>query len=291
MYGSDGVTVLRIFSPLTGDIYKKDQLGEIQPKYERMPLEGLCDYLQDIQRAIQCEYLENEGANGLTVYLEQKNLKRKVLTMIPSAELWEDQLWSVMEIRSTEKITKEEETALIHMWEKQVTGAFGDRILLHTIYTDQGELYLNLWNDSEDFVICPEAELKRTHSMNGIEKMRWVKTLIDEKTGGTQQITVGGNENLCIRSSEACQVALSLAMVWNHKSGQYDCEVKGYTQICSGYQNAEGVKKLAEAYQQIGELIDLIEKEKICMTEEELHLFCQEIAEEEITAGPGLQVY
>lgn len=196
MDGSDGVTVLRVFSPLTGDLYKKDQVGKIQPKYERMPLEELCNHLQDIHQAIQCEYLDNEGANGLTVYLEQKNLKRKVLTMIPSAELWENQVWSVLEVRSTEKITEEEEAALIDMWEKQVTGAFGDRILLHTIDTDQGELYLNLWNDSEDFVICPEAELKKPHGMNGIEKMHWVRAFIDEKTGGTQQIAVGVNENL-----------------------------------------------------------------------------------------------
>lgn len=26
MYGSDGITVLRVFSPLTGDIYKKDEV-------------------------------------------------------------------------------------------------------------------------------------------------------------------------------------------------------------------------------------------------------------------------
>lgn len=291
MYGSDGITALRVFSLLTGDIYKKDEVGRLQYKYEQMPMERLCDHLQDIQQAIQCEYLENEGANRLTVYLEQKNLKRKVLTMIPSAELWDNQLWSVLEIRATETITKEEETALIHMWEKQLTGDFGDRILLHTISTDQGELYLNLWNDSEEFVICPEAELKRTHSMNGIEKMRWVKTIIAEKTGGIQQITVGTNENLCIRSSETCQATLSLAMVWNHKSGRYDCEVKGYTHMYSGYQNAEGVKKLAEAYQQIGELIDFIENENISMTEEELQLFFREIAEEEIVAGPELQTY
>lgn len=59
----------------------------------------------------------------------------------------------------------------------------------------------------------------------------------------------------------------------------------------SGYQNAEGVKKLAEAYQQIGELNDLIENENISMTEEELHLFFRDIAEEEIVAGPELQTY
>mgnify|MGYP003253238667 CR=1 FL=1 len=202
--------------------------------YEQMPMEGLCDHLQNIQQAIQCEYLENEGANGLTVYLEQKNLKRKVLTMIPSAELWDSQIWSGLEIRATETITKEEEE---------------------------------------------------------IEKMRWVKTLIAEKTGGTQQITTGTNENLCIRSSETCQAPLSLAMVWNHKSGRYDCDVKGYTHMYSGYQNAEGVKKLAEAYQQIGELIDLIVNENITMTEEELQLLCREIAEEELVAGPELQTY
>lgn len=58
----------------------------------------------------------------------------------------------------------------------------------------------------------------------------------------------------------------------------------------SGYQNAEGVNKLAEVYQQIGELIDLIETENICLTEE-LHFFCREIAAEEIAAGPELQTY
>ena len=68
----------------------------------------------------------------MTVYLEQKNLKRKVLNMLPSAGLWEHQLWSVLEIRATETITKEEEAALIHMWEKQLTD-FGDRCYLHRL--------------------------------------------------------------------------------------------------------------------------------------------------------------
>lgn len=69
----------------------------------------------------------------MTVYLEQKNLKRKVLNMLPSAGLWAHLLWSVLEIRATETITKEEEAALIHMWEKQLTGDFGDRMLLTPI--------------------------------------------------------------------------------------------------------------------------------------------------------------
>lgn len=35
MYGSDGITALRVFSPLTGDIYKKDEVGRLQYKYEQ----------------------------------------------------------------------------------------------------------------------------------------------------------------------------------------------------------------------------------------------------------------
>ncbi len=45
MYGSAGITVLRVFSPLTGDIYKKDRVGKLQFKYEQMPMEGRCDHL------------------------------------------------------------------------------------------------------------------------------------------------------------------------------------------------------------------------------------------------------
>lgn len=45
MYGSDGITVLRVFNLLTGDIYKKDQVGKLQFKYERMSMEELCDHL------------------------------------------------------------------------------------------------------------------------------------------------------------------------------------------------------------------------------------------------------
>ena len=46
MYGSDGITVLRVFNLLTGDIYKKGiKVGKLQFKYERMSMEELCDHL------------------------------------------------------------------------------------------------------------------------------------------------------------------------------------------------------------------------------------------------------
>lgn len=127
--------------------------------------------------------------------------------------------------------------------------------------------------------------------MNSIEQMRWAKQLIEEKTGGLQELVVGNvHDDLYIRTSDKATVGLYLSVLPNKKTDRYDCIFKAYTRTCGGYNNSKKMQALADEYQNVTDVLKQLEKAKISLTEDELQSFVGEIksAEEQQTTAPQL---
>ena len=91
---------IRLFSPLTAEIYFRDDWGDISNESEEVNPAELCRYEDEIQKQILKEYIESEGDSGLAVYLDNQLLARKIRCMNPTVESWHGELWGVLEVQS-----------------------------------------------------------------------------------------------------------------------------------------------------------------------------------------------
>ena len=120
----------------------------------------ICDYQEDILSLIEREHLDTEGDRGLAVYLDHVLLRRKVYSMNPTVEIWQGELWGVLEVRTHGKLSAGEMQELISEWSGQCSDGWGEGFEQRPINTGDGELYVSFWNAGSDFSIRPEQELK-----------------------------------------------------------------------------------------------------------------------------------
>lgn len=151
---------LRLFSPLTANLYTPDEYGDILDWPEELTPAALCGYEGEILKLIAKEHLASEGDRGLAVYLHNDSLQEKVYSMNPTVESWAGELWGVLEVKSNGELSPAELDALTEEWCGQESDGWGEGFEQRPIKTDDGELYVSFWNAGKDFFIKPEQELK-----------------------------------------------------------------------------------------------------------------------------------
>lgn len=162
---TESLTELRLFSPLKGFRYPYDEeWGGVSDQMEEItPLE-LRLYEGEILERIEQEHLEEEGERGLAVYLHNRLLKRKVFSMNPTVETWNDELWGVLEVKSHGELSPQELSGLMDEWRGQESDGWGEGFEQREIKTEEGDLYVSFWNSGDDFFIKTEQELKQEPS-------------------------------------------------------------------------------------------------------------------------------
>ena len=127
-----------------------------------MPMSGrdICGYQEDILSLIEQEHLDTEGDRGLAVYLDNVLLGRKVYSMNPTVEVWQGELWGVLEVQTRGELSAGEMQELISEWSGQCSDGWGEGFEQRPINTGDGELYVSFWHSGSDFSIKPEQELK-----------------------------------------------------------------------------------------------------------------------------------
>lgn len=154
------LTTLRLFSPLYPQVFTRDEYGDLNWEPEEMSTQELCDYREEILRAIADRRLDSEGDRGLAVYLHNALLGRKVYSMNPTVEEWDGRLWGVLEVQTHGELSEGELRELTEEWSGQCSDGWGEGFEQQEIKIDQGELNVSFWHSGGDFVIQPEAELK-----------------------------------------------------------------------------------------------------------------------------------
>ena len=117
--------------------------------------------------------------------------------------------------------------------------------------------------------------------MNEIEKLWQAKQRIEEATAGKQRLTIGFGGYLTVQVDQGCLAAIYLAMIKNRQSGMYHCDVKGYVRTFSGYRNGACMDQLTAELEAMASLVKELEQLEICIGEEELLTFCQELRSQE----------
>lgn len=153
----------RLWSPLFPTIFRKDEWGSLEMEAEDLTTSEIVEYHEIILEQIEREKLTNEGDRGLAIYLDD-SLKKKVYSVNPTVEEWEDKLWGVTEVKSYGELTSKEYDELILELTGQFSDGWGEGFEQRPLKTDEGELYISFWDSSNEFIIKPEDEFKNEPS-------------------------------------------------------------------------------------------------------------------------------
>ena len=153
-------TVLKLFSPLCARQYERDDWGQPGDREQEVYSCELCGYAEEIRKAVEKENEYLDGERGLAEYIDNKILNRKVSGMKPSVEVWNDELWGVLEVQVHGELSEGEMKELISEWSGQESDGWGENLEQQPIKTEDGELYVSFWHSGADFFIKPEQELK-----------------------------------------------------------------------------------------------------------------------------------
>ena len=160
----------RLFSPLSGLLYPYDEdWGGISDQPMEIGPGDLCQYEDQILERIGQEHLEEEGERGLAVYLGNRLLKRKVFSMNPTVEMWNGELWGVLEVKSHGALSPQELSGLMEEWLGQESDGWGEGFEQREIKTEEGDLCVSFWHSGDDFFIKTEQELKQQTQALGMK--------------------------------------------------------------------------------------------------------------------------
>ena len=80
--------------------------------------------------------------------------------MFPDVEVWQGELWGVLEIESYGKLSDTELNAVIAEWSGQASDGWGEGFEQRPIRTEEGDLYVSFWNSGSDYFITTEEKLR-----------------------------------------------------------------------------------------------------------------------------------
>lgn len=114
---------------------------------------------------------DNAVERGLTAYLHDENLDKKVYSIMPMVETRNGNLYGVAVVQSYGELDKAETADLVGYISGQFSDGFGEGLEQRPITLGEDEVYISLWN-SEDYYLKPESELfheqKLDQTMGGL---------------------------------------------------------------------------------------------------------------------------
>ena len=138
--------------------------------------------------------------------------------------------------------------------------------------------------------------------MEGIEKLRWAKALIEEETGGKQRLLAGWDGMPAVQIADGCMVGLYFVGIFvgiltalimrrfrfKGEAVPFVMELPNYRmRTCGGYSPSARLKELTEECARIAALVAQLEAADIHGDEEAVAAFCEELKREKEADGNG----
>ena len=90
--------------------------------------------------------------------------------MKPTVEVWQGELWGVLEVESSNQLSEREIEAVKEYWEGQESDGWGEGFEQREIKISEGELYVSFWNSGDEFFLVTEEGLKGEEQEPDIQK-------------------------------------------------------------------------------------------------------------------------
>jgi hypothetical protein len=151
-------TTLKLYMPLTADIFYYDKYGDLEDESCTLSGQDLLDQEDEIIAALVKNQLPEESERGLMHwYDEADSVNEKVQSVVFTAENRDGQIWGVAECRVRGELSKTELDTLKKYISGQASDGWGEGFEQREIKALDGEMYVHLWN-SKCWSIQTEAE-------------------------------------------------------------------------------------------------------------------------------------
>ncbi|WP_455437654.1 hypothetical protein [Hungatella hathewayi] len=127
----ENVVETRLYSSLQGEFVDSEGDSSFLDAY------GLLGYDYTIRKALKNDWIR-EHETGLAEFLEIELLKDKIVSMYPSVEVWDYQLWGVLEVKSKGELDQDEIDIIKREWRGQMTDGWGEGFFQDEIDCDEG---------------------------------------------------------------------------------------------------------------------------------------------------------
>jgi hypothetical protein len=152
------LTTLKLYMPLTADIFYYDKYGDLEDESCTLSGQDLLDQEDAIIAALVKNQLPEESERGLMHWYDEADpVNEKVQSVVFTAENRDGQLWGVAECRVRGELSQTELDTLKKYISGQASDGWGEGFEQRELKTADGEMYVHLWN-SEHWGIQTEAE-------------------------------------------------------------------------------------------------------------------------------------
>lgn|GEM_PF-2359201 len=156
---------IKLYCPLEVKTDPDSTLGEnhgdivSEFEYATIPSSVAAVYKDEILAALEKEMHPEERERGLAKYLDS-DLAAKVSYIWPSVEVWNDELYGVIDIRPSADLSSAELVDLTDWCESQLSDGLGEGFEQRPVHTRDGDLYVSFWQSGDGFFLKPEHEFK-----------------------------------------------------------------------------------------------------------------------------------
>ena len=152
-------STMKLYMPLTADAYYFNEYGDMED--ESYPLDGreLLSRQGDILAALIKNRMPEEAERGIMHWYDgNDSVDDKVKSVVFTVEEREGKLWGVAECRVVGTLTPEELSTLKEYITGQASDGWGEGFEQREIDIGDGDMYVHLWNFSDDWDIRTEEE-------------------------------------------------------------------------------------------------------------------------------------
>ena len=145
---------LKLYFPLHGELYTRNEWGDLADDPEELAGSELAPYLGDIRQALQENQLPEEQERGLMRwYGKSDSLSWKVKSAFFDVELHDGQLWGVADCQLLESLEGDELNRLTTYLAGQASDGWGEGFEQQEIQTSDGVLYVHFAEERFDFEV------------------------------------------------------------------------------------------------------------------------------------------
>ena len=152
-------TMLKLYMPLTADLYTRNEYGEMEDNCTLLDGKMLRCYEGEILKALVNNRTPEESERGIMHWYDRDDgISQKVRSAVFTVEDRNGQLWGVAECRVAGTLTPKELTRLKAYISGQASDGWGEGFEQREICAGDDELYVHLWSAEDDWDIRTEQE-------------------------------------------------------------------------------------------------------------------------------------